>query len=39
MSDDEIDKFEITNYDFNNKFGMNRSQRRITENQAIYGNI
>lgn len=39
MSDDEIDEFKITNYDFDNKFDINKSQRRMTKNQAIYGNI
>lgn len=39
MSDDEIDKFEITNYDFDNKFSMNGSQRRVTKTRTIYGNI
>lgn len=39
MSDDEMEKFEITDYDLDNEFNMNRPQRRLTKNQAIYGNI
>lgn len=39
MSDDEMEKFEITDYDLDNEFNMNRPQRRLTKNQAIYGTI
>lgn len=39
MSDDEMEKFEITDFDLDNEFNMNRPQRRLTKNQAIYGNI
>lgn len=39
MSDDEMEKFEITDYDLDNEFNMNRPQRRLTKNQAIYGNV
>lgn len=38
MSDDEMEKFEITDYDLDNEFNMNRPKRRLTKNQAIYGN-
>lgn len=37
MSDDEMEKFEITDFDLDNEFNMNRPQRRLTKNQAIYG--
>lgn len=39
MSDDEMEKFEITDFDLDNEFNMNRPQRRLTKNQAIYGNV
>ncbi|XP_050520902.1 tuftelin-interacting protein 11 [Daktulosphaira vitifoliae] len=37
MSDEEMEKFEITDFDLDNEFNMNRPQRRLTKNQAIYG--
>lgn len=37
MSDDEMEKFEITDYDLDNEFNMHRPQKRLTKNQAIYG--
>ncbi|XP_059618137.1 septin-interacting protein 1 [Phlebotomus argentipes] len=36
MSDNEYEKFEITDYDLNNEFNPNR-RRRLTKNQQIYG--
>lgn len=36
MSDNEYEKFEITDFDLNNEFNPNRS-RRPTKNQQIYG--
>ncbi|XP_067004991.2 tuftelin-interacting protein 11 [Anabrus simplex] len=37
MSEDEVEKFEITDYDLENEFNINRPGRRITKNQQIYG--
>lgn len=39
MSDDEMEKFEITDYDLDNEFNMNRPYKRLSKNQAIYGNV
>ncbi|KAF6204403.1 hypothetical protein GE061_002744 [Apolygus lucorum] len=37
MSDTEYEKFEITDYDLDNEFSMNRPGRRVSKNQQIYG--
>ncbi|GAB0089097.1 Septin-interacting protein 1 [Sergentomyia squamirostris] len=37
MSDNEYEKFEITDYDLDNEFNPNRRRRRLTKNQQIYG--
>ncbi|XP_063699786.1 septin-interacting protein 1-like [Culicoides brevitarsis] len=37
MSDEEYERFEITDYDLDNEFNPNRNRRRPTKNQAIYG--
>uniref|UniRef100_A0A336M495 CSON002687 protein n=1 Tax=Culicoides sonorensis TaxID=179676 RepID=A0A336M495_CULSO len=37
MSDEEYERFEITDYDLQNEFNPNRNRRRQTKNQAIYG--
>ncbi|KAI4462519.1 tuftelin-interacting protein 11-related [Holotrichia oblita] len=37
MSDDEVEKFEITDYDIENEFNINRPRRRPTKHQQIYG--
>lgn len=39
MSDDEMEKFEITDYDLDNEFNMNRPYKRMSKNQAIYGSV
>jgi len=39
MSDDEMEKFEITDFDLDNEFNINRPKKRLSKNQAIYGNI
>jgi len=39
MSDDEMEYYKITDFDLDNEFNMNRPQRRLTKNQAIYGII
>ena len=36
MSDDEVIRFEITDYDLDNEFNPNRS-RRAKKEQQIYG--
>ncbi|GFG29832.1 hypothetical protein Cfor_02451 [Coptotermes formosanus] len=36
MSDEEVLKFEITDYDLENEFNINRT-RRISKNEQIYG--
>lgn len=37
MADDEMEKFEITDYDLENEFNVNRPRRRLTKHQQIYG--
>ncbi|KAL1131040.1 hypothetical protein AAG570_012277 [Ranatra chinensis] len=37
MSDQEYEKFEITDYDLDNEFNTNRPGRRQTKHQQIYG--
>ncbi|XP_049779978.1 tuftelin-interacting protein 11 [Schistocerca cancellata] len=37
MSDDEVEKFEITDYDLEHEFNINRPTRRLTKHQQIYG--
>lgn len=37
MSDDEVEKFEITDYDLENEFNVNRRSRKLTKNERIYG--
>lgn len=37
MSDDEVEQFEVTDFDLKNEFNINRS-RRPTKDQQIYGN-
>lgn len=36
MSDNEVEKFEISDYDLENEFS-NRPLRRLTKEQQIYG--
>jgi tuftelin-interacting protein 11 len=38
MSDEEVLKFEITDYDLENEFNINRT-RRISKNEQIYGKL
>lgn len=38
-SPEEVEKFEITDYDYENEFNINRPQRRQTKSQAIYGSF
>ncbi|XP_071447563.1 tuftelin-interacting protein 11 [Hetaerina americana] len=37
MSDEELEAFEVTDYDLENEFNINRPTRKITKNQHIYG--
>ncbi|MPC07610.1 tuftelin-interacting protein 11-like [Portunus trituberculatus] len=37
MSDNEVEKFEITDYDLEHEFSQNRPGRRQTKEQQIYG--
>ncbi|KAH8262818.1 hypothetical protein KR044_000592 [Drosophila immigrans] len=37
MSDNEYERFEITDYDLDNEFNINRPRRRTTKHQQIYG--
>lgn len=37
MSDNEVEKFEITDYDLENEFGGKRRGRKMTKEQQIYG--
>lgn len=37
MSEEEVEKFEITDYDLENEFNINRPTRRISKNKQIYG--
>lgn len=37
MSDQEYEKFEITDYDLDNEFNPNRARRGLSKHQQIYG--
>lgn len=37
MSEDEVERFEITDYDLDNEFNINRPRRKQSKNQQIYG--
>lgn len=37
MSDEEVEKFEITDYDLENEFNINRNRKRLSKNHQIYG--
>ncbi|XP_046394091.1 tuftelin-interacting protein 11 [Ischnura elegans] len=37
MSEEELEAFEVTDYDLENEFNINRPTRKITKNQHIYG--
>lgn len=39
MSDNEYERFEITDYDLDNEFNINRPRRRHTKHQQIYGKL
>lgn len=37
MSDEEVEKFEVTDYDLENEFNIHRPRRKQSKNQQIYG--
>lgn len=37
MSDDEMERFEITDYDLDNEFNVNRPRKKLTKNQQMLG--
>lgn len=37
MSEDEMEKFEITDFDLENEFSMYRNRKAPTKHQQIYG--
>ncbi|CAH1104934.1 unnamed protein product [Psylliodes chrysocephalus] len=37
MSDDEMEKFEITDYDLENEFNPNRARKKFSKHHQIYG--
>lgn len=39
MSDDEMEKFEITDYDLDNEFNINRPRAKQSKHQQIYGKL
>lgn len=39
MSEDEVEAFEISDYDLDNAFNPGRSFRGLSKNQQIYGKI
>jgi tuftelin-interacting protein 11 len=37
MSDDEMEKFQISDYDLENEFNINRSRRKMSKKQQMLG--
>lgn len=37
MSEDEMESFEITDYDLDNEFNTNRFRRKLTKQQQMLG--
>lgn len=37
MSEDEVESFEITDYDLDNEFNINRPRRKLTKKQQMLG--
>lgn len=38
MCEEDMEKFEITDYDIENEFNINRSRKGLSKHQQIYGN-
>lgn len=38
MSEDEVESFEITDYDLDNEFNINRPRRKMSKKQQMLGN-
>lgn len=39
MSEDEVEAFEITDYDLANEFNIKRPVRGLSKNEQIYGKL
>lgn len=39
MSEDEVEKFEITDYDLENEFSGYRNRKGLSKHQQIYGKL
>lgn len=39
MSSPEVERFEMTDYDYNQMFDPTGARRHQTKNQATYGNV
>lgn len=39
MDKNMYEKFEITDYDLENEFNINRPRRKLTKKQQIYGQL
>lgn len=39
MSEDEMESFEITDYDLDNEFNTNRFRRKLSKKQQMLGKI
>lgn len=37
MSEDEVESFEITDYDLDNEFNINRPRRKLSKKQQMLG--
>ena len=37
MSEDEVESFEITDYDLENEFNINRPRRKLSKKQQMLG--
>lgn len=39
MSDEEMEKFQISDYDLDNEFNIHRSRRKMSKKQQMLGKI
>lgn len=39
MSEDEVERFEITDYDLDNEFNISRPRRKLTKKQQMLGTV